>query len=108
MTAILILAFLSLLAYSTWVHYLAVMMLKNKRDTLPKLTQQFGYIVLYVGYGLDILFNIAASIPFLELPRDWLFTSRVSRHMKETGWRADLARWFCTTLLEPFDPGHCG
>jgi hypothetical protein len=103
----LLLAVIAMLIYGTWIHYLAVMMLKQKRETMPKIAEQFGYVVLYVGYAFDILFNIAASIPFLELPLDWLFTSRMKRHVKEDGYRGNLARWFCANLLEPFDKGHC-
>lgn len=108
MNAIVILVVLALLAYGTWVHYLAVMMLKQKRSTLPRITQYLGAAVLYIGYALDVLFNIAAFFLFYEIQREWLFTTRVSRHIKETGWRANLAKWICDNWLDPFDKGHCG
>lgn len=108
MKSIIILALLCSLAYSTWVHFLAVMMLKQRRDSLPMVTKRFGYIVLGIGYALDFLFNVSSSLLFLEIPQEWLFTARVSRHVKEVGWRGNLARWFCGVLLEPVDPGHCG
>jgi hypothetical protein len=95
------------LAFATWTLYLAVMMLKQKRDTLPPFAKACGMGVLWIGYLFDVAFNIMASIAFLEPPRELLFTARVSRHINEPGYRGNLSRWFCSNLLDPFDPGHC-
>lgn len=99
-----------LLAFVTWIFFLAVMDLKKARDAgrLTKAAQMLGYLILGPGYALDFLFNVASSFLFIEFPKELLFTARVSRHIKATGWRANLARWFCENLLNPFDPGHCG
>lgn len=98
-----------LLAFMTWIFFLAVMDLKKAREagTLTKTATFFAFGVLWIGYVLDMLFNLASSVLFLELPREILFTARVSRHIKGIGWRAKMARWFCENLLNPFDPGHC-
>lgn len=102
--------FYPVLAFSTWIFFLAAMSLKKARDAgrMTNAAKFFGYGVMWIGKPLDFVFNVASSFLFLELPREWLFTSRVSRHIKETGWRADLAKWCCDNFLDPFDPGHCG
>lgn len=97
-----------LLMFVTFILFLAVMMLKRTRDTLPPIAKRLGYLVLGIGYLVDFAFNMASTVPFLDLPRELLFTGRVSRLQRTTGWRARVARWFCANLLEPFDPGHCG
>jgi hypothetical protein len=51
-----------------------------------------------------------ASLVFLELPREWLVTDRLQRHMhKSIGWRFWLAKYICDHLLDVFDPSgnHC-
>ena len=97
----------ALLPLVTWILYLAVMMLKQKRSTLPKVTKAFGWIVFGIGWIFDLVFNLLASILFADIPQELMFTDRVSRLKKTTGWRSKLAHWFCNNLLEPFDPGHC-
>lgn len=106
LTAIL---FYPVLAFVTWIFYLAVMDLKKAREAgrITKIAGMFAYVVLGIGYVFDFLFNVLSSFIFLELPHELLFTARVSRHIKETGWRANLARWFCENFLDPFDAGHC-
>lgn len=103
--------FLALLIWMTWGAYLSVMHLKVARDAgkLTPAAKILGYPWLAFGLVLDILFNaIVGSLVFLELPREWLFTARVSRWNNEPGRRGDIARWFCNELLDPFDAGgHC-
>ena len=102
--------FYPLLVFTTWIFFLAVMSLKKARDAgrLTKTAEFFSYGVLGIGYPLDFLLNLFSSFIFLELPREWLFTARVSRHIKGAGWRANMAHWFCENFLNPFDIGHCG
>lgn len=99
-----------------WILYLAVMSLKLERDELKAqgrdftLTQKiFGYPVLIVMIVADVVFNwVIGSILFVELPREFLFTSRCQRHMKDNSFRGKLARSFCKHLLDPFEiGGHC-
>jgi len=98
------------LAFMTWLFFLAIMSLKHARDAgkLTKTASNLAWPILIIGYPLDFLFNIASSFIFLEFPQEWLFTARVSRHIKGNGWRAALAHWICSNLLNPFDEGHCG
>lgn len=94
----------------TWVFFLAVMMLKIKREagTIPKVALPFAYVVLGVGLTLDVIFNVLSTFLFLELPHEYLFTARVSRLIKfGDGWRKRIATWFCEGFLNPFDAGHC-
>lgn len=96
----------------TWSLYLAVMHLKTARNSgkLTTAAKVMGYPWLVVGYVIDVLFNaVIGSVIFFELPRELLFTSRVSRLNDSDGWRGRLARWVCTQLLDPFDPDgkHC-
>lgn len=94
--------------YICWIMYQAVMNLKRARDagTLPKPAYYLGLPLLYFGLLIDFLSNIGpTSIIFLELPREFLVTQRLTRHaFGEPGWRRDLARWFAANLLDPFDP----
>lgn len=102
---------LMLLLWATWGAYLSVMHLKVARDAgkLTPAAKALGYPWLAVGLVLDVVFNaVIGSLVFLEPPREWLFTSRVSRWNDEPGRRGDLARWICNELLDPFDAGgHC-
>lgn len=96
-----------LLAFVTFIFFMAIMQLKQRRDGLPPAALYAGYAVFWMGWTCDVAFNVASTFLFLDLPRELLFTSRVSRLKKTTGWRSKLAHWFCANLLEPIDPGHC-
>jgi len=95
----------------TWVLYLAVMNIKRNKDKLTKVAKCIAYPVAFIGVITDVFFNITlGSLYFIELPREWLFTSRLQRHIKRSkGKRLRKAEWFCHHLLDPFDPKgyHC-
>ena len=56
---------------------------------------------------MDIINNlITFTIIFLELPREWLVTTRLKRHYKQPTLRGKLATWIGESLLNPFD--HTG
>ena len=92
---------------ATWTLFLAAMCLKRALPELGTFAKVNGYVILAIGLPLDALFNVVVSVVFLELPHELLFSSRVNRLEKGTGWRADLAHWFCERLLRPADPTHC-
>lgn len=103
---------LSLLSfYGLFVFYLAVMNLKRVNDITPLtgLTRVAGLSVLYPGLVLDALVNIVVlTFVFVELPREYLVTARLSRHVtKSTGWRNMFAKFICSKLLDQFDPSGC-
>ncbi len=95
-----------------WTLYLAVMHLDTARrqGQLTTAAKVAGYPILFVGLAVDVLFNaLWGSLLFLEPPREWLFTDRISRLNDAAGWRGRLACWICLELLDPFDPKgrHC-
>lgn len=111
-----LLVIMYIIMYKTWNYYLAIMHLKHIQEDLELEGKDFGswqkamaYPSLFIGLGWDILLNfIVGSIVFIELPRELLFTSRVSRWNDNDGWRGKLARWFCRVWLDPFEEGgHC-
>lgn len=53
---------------------------------------------------LDVIFNfIWGSLIFREVPKEWLFTKRVSRHLR-TGNKKVALTW--ANRLNKIDPGH--
>lgn len=99
------------LIYILWLFFLAVMNLQRARDagTLSRPAYWMGLPLLYAGLALDFTSNmLPVSILFLELPRELLVTARLRRHIHDgSGWRKQLARWFCANLLDVFDPSGC-
>lgn len=98
--------------YAFWVLYLAIMALyrAHLNKTLPTVSKILGYPLLAFGLLVDVLMNITFfSLFFLELPKEWLVTTRLKRHVKTDTWRGKLAKFLCTNLLSPFDPtgDHC-
>lgn len=70
-----------------------------------------GAPYLVVGYLVDVACNLTlATLVLLELPRELLVTTRLTRHLRSgDGWRHALATWVCNKLLDPLDPRgkHC-
>lgn len=102
--------YLSLLGFYTL--YLAVMSLYRayKAGTMPLASKVLGYQILFVGLVVDVIMNITVfSLFFLEIPREFLVTDRLKRHIKKSGFRGWMARLLCHNLLSPFDPSgdHC-
>ena len=99
--------------YVLWILYLAVMNLKRAYDarTISKVALWLGYPVLLIGLALDALVNIfIMTVVFVELPREWLVTTRLKRHIKgDKSWRKSFSYFICHTLLNAFDPSgdHC-
>jgi hypothetical protein len=63
-----------------------------------------------VAVLMDVFFNLVpATVIFLDLPRELLFTQRLERYKAQgAGWRYTVARWICQNLLDPFQQGgHC-
>lgn len=96
----------------TWGIYLTIMHLKTARDSgkLTPAAKIFAYPWAVLFLFMDVAFNlVVGTIIFLEPPREWLFTARVSRLNDGDDWRGKLATFLCTQLLDPFDPDgrHC-
>lgn len=103
---------LAVMLPALWVLYLAIMQLDSakKAGRLSKTARRIAVPLLAVGLVVDVLFNLIwGTVLFLDVPRELLFTSRVSRLNDGDGWRGRMARWVCCELLDPFDPDgqHC-
>ena len=60
-----------------------------------------------VSIVLDFINNlIVFTLLFAELPREWLVTERLKRHVKQHTIRGKVARYIGNTILNPFD--HSG
>lgn len=109
-----------------WWFYIFVMWLKKKRDYLwqqRRALYYFGYVVAFVFLVCDALYNVViGTIMFVDLPREFLFTSRLKRYRKPppgatedelddiiAGRRYRLATFFCEKMLNKFDSSgkHC-
>lgn len=94
--------------YLLWILYLAVMNLQRARDngSITRPAYCLGLPLLYGGLLVDCLVNvIPVSVLFLEPPREFLVTQRLTRHANaRNGWRKRLAIWFAKNLLDTFDP----
>jgi hypothetical protein len=78
---------------------------------LVGITKWLALPLIAIGYLSDSLINLTlASIVFLDPPKEILFTTRLSRYIKEgTDWRFIIAKRICDDLLDVFDPSgqHC-
>jgi hypothetical protein len=108
-----IILFAFLYCYVFWLLYILVMGLYRASldGRLTGLAKWLAYPVVALAILIDIICNITiASVLFLELPKELLVTSRLSRYINvDTGWRKVNATWLCNNLLDYFDPSgtHC-
>lgn len=73
---------------------------------LPVDMKALAYFWLVVGYLGDVAFNVTRGTwIFKELPKEWLFSHRVQRHMKSSDWRLGPAMVWAN-LLNTIAPGH--
>ena len=96
-----------LCVYLLWVHYVAVMRLMQVRDAghLTTAMKAIGYPALAVGLLLDLIVNTTvASLLFLEHPKEWTVSARLTRHSESTGWRQRVAVAIRSALLDNIDP----
>jgi hypothetical protein len=96
-----------------WGMYVLVMGIyrAHLQERLTKTTLVLSIPFILIGYVMDVLANIfIGSVVFVELPREWLVTTRLKRHRdKSKGWRAHLSTFICEHILDVFDPkgSHC-
>lgn len=95
----------------TWVMYLAIMKLYKHKDNLYPIAKAHGYVLLAIGLIMDTILNVViATILLLQLPREFLLTTRLKRNIYQgRGWRRTVSLWVCEHLLDQFDPNgkHC-
>lgn len=98
-------------AYILWLLFLAVMALKAKWAVLPTGVRILAAPAVLVALLMDVIFNrTIACLLFLRLPSkgEWTFSQRVGNYKRRIDWRAPLADWICSNLLDPFEAGgHC-
>lgn len=93
--------------YLLWLHFVAIMHLKHMRadGLLTRSQRAFGYPALVIGLVLDLAVQIAVTLVFLELPREWTVSGRLWRLSNgRAGWRQRLALTLRTALLDTADP----
>jgi hypothetical protein len=97
-----------------WIFFVNVMTWKHHEEKIPKYLKPILWVIAFIGYIYDIVFNIIyGSIMFLEPPH-WerlTLSARLSHILiveNDDSWRWKTAYWICTTLIEPWDQGHCG
>ncbi len=104
------------LMYGTWFAFLAVMALLSARNNgkLTKTASILAIPILIVGWLLDFSLNMVSTVPFLDLPQEWLLTIRCDRYLSIANpsglnrYRQRVARALCQNLLDPFQSGgHC-
>ena len=95
---------------STWLMYLAAVGLGGKKvSDVPFILKPFVLLLTVVGTGFNWTWNIVfGTIIFLDLPKELYFSARMGRLKNYgSGWRKNLAIWFCSKVLDPFDNNHC-
>lgn len=101
------LTYAALAFWLLWVFFLAVMNLKQTLDEgrLTGFPLLMGYLTYGAGLVIDFVVQVGpASLLWLELPREWTVSRRVSRLCREGhGYRYNLAFWFQQHMLAPFD-----
>ncbi len=98
--------------WSFWgVYVLTMGLYRAKLDNrLGPFTRLLGFPFIGLAWLMDVIANLTlASLIFWELPKEMFVTARLNRHLNGTGWRASIAGWVCTRLLDIFDPTgkHC-
>ena len=96
--------------YAFYLLFVVTMAAKAAWPTLSIVPKVLLAPAAVVAMLMDVVFNlIPATIIFLDLPRELLFTYRLDRYEAAgAGWRYTVALWICQNLLNPFQQGgHC-
>lgn len=99
--------------YFFWTLYVLVMGFyrAHLNNRLTRFTKILSGPWVIVGVIFDASANIfIATFVFMELPREWLVTTRLTRYQTyPKGYKKKLAEYICDKLLDPFDPtgNHC-
>jgi hypothetical protein len=97
---------------TTFLLYIAIMFIKEKQDVLyagPGIVRWICFFFLFLGLVSDTALNWwSMTVFYLEIPKEFLTTARVVRHLKTgSGWRYTQSVYWCHYWLTPFDPNHC-
>jgi len=100
--------------FALWLFFVNVMTWKHYEERIPKFIKPVLYGIAVAGYLFDIVFNVIyGTIIFLRVPHYHRLTlsARLAHILvveTPSSWRWKLAYVFCTKLIEPWDPNHCG
>jgi len=101
----------SWLYFVVWFFAVSKYLHMRKQRTIYKLPNLFRYSIilgLLPGLVLDVIWNATyGTFLFKELPKEWTFSERLSRHWdyKNLNWRYDKAAVWAA-WLNHVDPGH--
>lgn len=96
------------LPFVVWVFFLAYTALKANWKTLRTEVKVVGFVVVTIGWFVDILLNLLASLLMADSPQELTFSQKCGRLKRVDNWRSDVAHYFCATWLDPFElGGHC-
>lgn len=103
-----------LFLYILYMIYILVMGIYRAKlqNKLNRLTLFLCFPCVVLGFILDVFANlVVVPFIFLELPQEWLVTTRLTRHLKtledKRDWRYKISQWICGNLLDIFDPTGC-
>ena len=104
---------ISIIAYivaSTVITLAFYIVIMRWKKTGVRLTATlFQKAIFSTGLILDVLYNYTTlTVLMLQFPRrgEVLATARLKRTVRQTGYRAYIAKGFCW-LLDQWDMGHC-
>ena len=96
-----------------WGFYVQVMGLYRVylRKELKGLNAVLSLPYIFLGLLMDVFCNVfIAPVVFLELPKEFLVTSRLQRYKTyKRGYKLKVATLICEGMLDVFDPSgdHC-
>lgn len=96
--------------YALWIFYLAWTNLERAQELglLSTTAYRLSRPIVWTGLTVDAIVNFTViSLVFLEMPHEWLVSTRLSRHIRDRTWRGALSRWMCRHLLDAFDLNGC-
>jgi len=101
-----------LAAIILWFLFINVMTWKKYKDKIPEWVLPFLYVVVYIAYAWDIIFNILfGSIIFMQVPKHATLSARLSYNLvalEPETWRWKMSYFVCRYIIEPWDWNHCG
>lgn len=98
--------------YALWALFLSATALDRARraGTLSAPAKVLGLPLIVGTAVIDVAVNwVLGTLVLLDRPREWTLSQRLARLSTTGGWRAAVAKWICSNLLDAFDPtgDHC-
>lgn len=95
-----------------YLYYIAAVNIYYTWNQLKLWVQIVCAAPMFIFLLFDFTVNMVLTLPFWDIPREYLTTQRLSRYKADgypAGLRKDIAVVICTQALNPFDPTkhHC-